>query len=145
MSARELHHRLVAVIERVAVRAVPPEDTLVSWFRGPILYTTVPRSQNQVRSSLIRNDSVAGTAEGTWESGGLQAVDLLWTRGDSTTVRFQAVARSGIRGAPSEGRLQLAGARAGLRIEWLEGSMTRSLARRCAWWALAPATEAQVR
>ena len=29
--------------------------------------------------------------------------------------------------------------------EWLEGSMTRSLSRRCAWWALAPATEAQVR
>lgn len=47
-------------------------------------------------------------------------------------------------GAPNT-RLQLPGARAGLGIEWLEGSMTRSLARRCAWWASAPTTEAQSR
>ena len=46
---------------------------------------------------------------------------------------------------PPNRRLQLPGAPAGLSIERLEGSMTRSLFRRGAWWVLAPATEAQIR
>jgi hypothetical protein len=41
--------------------------------------------------------------------------------------------------------LQRPGAPAGPIIERLEGSMSRSLARRIAWRALAPAAEAQVR
>ena len=42
-------------------------------------------------------------------------------------------------------RVQLPGARAGPRIERLEGSLTRSLTIRCASWASAPATEAHIR
>jgi hypothetical protein len=43
------------------------------------------------------------------------------------------------------GRLLLPGAPAGLSIEWLEVSMTRSLTIRIAWMALAPAAEGQIR
>jgi hypothetical protein len=42
-------------------------------------------------------------------------------------------------------RLLLSGALAGLRSEHLEGSMTRSLTRRFAWRAPAPAAEPHVR
>ena len=41
--------------------------------------------------------------------------------------------------------LQRPGAPAGLRYERLEGSVTRSLTRRIAWMALAPAAEGQGR
>jgi hypothetical protein len=41
--------------------------------------------------------------------------------------------------------LLLPGAPAGLSIEWLEVSMTRSLTIRIAWMALAPAAEGQIR
>jgi len=41
--------------------------------------------------------------------------------------------------------LQRPGARAGLGIERLEGSMSRSLTIRFAWRALAPAAEGQIR
>jgi hypothetical protein len=39
----------------------------------------------------------------------------------------------------SDRRLKLTGARAGLSIERLEGSMSRSLTRRPAWCTFAPA------
>jgi hypothetical protein len=95
MSAQELHDRLVAVIERVAVRPVPAGDTLVSWFRGPVLYTTVARTREHVSSSLVRNDSVVGTAEATWAEDSLRTMDVLWSRGDSVTLSFRAVVYDG--------------------------------------------------
>jgi hypothetical protein len=48
-------------------------------------------------------------------------------------------------GRPPNRALQRPGARAGLRSERLESSMSRSLTRRFAWKALAPAAEGRMR
>jgi hypothetical protein len=38
---------------------------------------------------------VVGTAESIWKGAELQTLDLLWTRGDSTTLSFRAAVRPG--------------------------------------------------
>jgi hypothetical protein len=48
-------------------------------------------------------------------------------------------------GEPPNEALRRPGARAGLRIELVEGSMRSSLTRRIAWMAVAPAAEGRVR
>jgi hypothetical protein len=86
---QEVHDRIVAILSRNARRPIPPGDTLVTWSPIPNLYTTVARSAGAVASSLVRVDSMVGTAYSQWAGGRQSHVSIHWTQGDSTLIRLE--------------------------------------------------------
>jgi hypothetical protein len=88
LTEQEVHDRIVAVIARNAIRPLPPGDTFVTWSPGPVLYSTVQRTDTSVWSSLVRNDAMQGTALAKWRDGVQHAVHVLWTRRDSTLLEI---------------------------------------------------------
>lgn len=84
LSAHELHDRIVAVFAARAMRTLPAGDTLVSWYGHPVLFHTVARSANRIRTGMVRADSLLGTAQVEWQAGRVVRALATWTRGDST-------------------------------------------------------------
>ena len=85
-----VHDRLVEFIKRNANRPIAAGDTFVGWWPNPVLYNTVRRTGDTVESSLVRLDTTVGTATGVWKQGRQSEVTVVWTHGDSTSVRLKA-------------------------------------------------------
>jgi hypothetical protein len=94
ISPQYVHDHIVAIIARSASRAIAPGDTFVGWWPNPVLYTTVHRSGDTVESSLVRVDSMVGTAQSVWDHGYQRRVSILWTQRDSILLRFDALCDS---------------------------------------------------
>ena len=86
--AQYVHDHIAAIIARSATRSIAVGDTFVGWWPNPVLYTTVHRSGDTVESSLVRVDSLVGTARSIWSHGRQKKVSVLWTQRDSTLLQF---------------------------------------------------------
>jgi hypothetical protein len=105
---------------------------------------------------VMQSGSSAVSLSGTWSLAGTEVslthetetflcATRLVVEGDELAGEYMGadyVITVRLRRVPPNAGLQRTGARAGLRRERLEGSLTRSLTRRIAWRALAPADEA---
>jgi hypothetical protein len=89
--AQYVHDHIAAIIARSATRSIVVGDTFVGWWPNPVLYNTVHRSGDTVESSLVRVDSLVGTARSVWSQGRQRKVSVLWTQRDSTLLQFEAV------------------------------------------------------
>jgi hypothetical protein len=85
---RDYHDRLVALIQRLAPRPLPPGDTSVTWTEGPILYHTVAQSDSVVSSGFLRNDSLIGLETVYWTGGRPDRFTVHWSHRDSTLVKL---------------------------------------------------------
>jgi len=88
MPPQELHDRITAVLVRCAGHPVPSGDTSVVWSPIPNLYVTVRRSPDTLASSLVRADSMVGTAVASWSGGRQSSIRLRWTKADSILLEL---------------------------------------------------------
>jgi hypothetical protein len=71
--------RVAAHMHDLAVRSLPPGDTLVTWTaRGPVLFHTGARDSGGVRAGLLRNDRMLGLADVRWSAGTPHSFRTTW-------------------------------------------------------------------
>ncbi len=85
-----IHDVLSSFIRGAARRPLPSGDTLVSWYKQPILMHLVERTPEHVSEAMIRGEAYLGTASITYQAGQPVSGAVLWTSGDSVAaqVRF---------------------------------------------------------
>ena len=93
--ARQLHDVIVQVFAARTTRPLPVGDTLISWYKTPVLFHTVQRSPGAVASGMVRVDSTVGLARVLVDSGSVTSFEVHWTRGDSILVDLRGETRAG--------------------------------------------------
>ncbi len=89
--SQDLHDRIVAVYSGRGSRPLPAGDTLVSWYRNPILLHTVRRDSNEMATGMLRADSLLGIARVIWKDHRPSTADIRWTKGESVAVDVHIV------------------------------------------------------
>jgi hypothetical protein len=82
----QIHTVLAEFIRGAATRPLPAGDTLVSWYKQPILLHLVHRTPDRVEAAMIRGDAYLGTAILSYSEGRPVEGTVLWTSGDSVLV-----------------------------------------------------------
>ncbi len=89
-SPERIHEVLSTFVRSAATRPLPSGDTLVSWYKQPILLHLVERTPDHIAEAMIRGEAYLGTASVTYRAGRPVSGAVLWTSGDSVAaqVRF---------------------------------------------------------
>ena len=91
-SSRDIHDRIVAIMARAGLDE-PAADTFVTWSPRPVLYHTVSREPDQVRTALIRADGLAGVADVQFAGSVPTNAQVTWRRGGQTLRSIQLQVR----------------------------------------------------
>jgi len=93
-AAEVFHARVAAHMKDIAVRSLPPGDTLVTWHAdSPVLFHTAVRDPDGVTAGMLRNDRIIGLADVRWSGGAPRSFHATWF-----TIKTGILDSSDIRG-----------------------------------------------
>jgi hypothetical protein len=95
--------RVAGYMKDIAVRPLPPGDTLLTWHAGgPVLFHTALRDRGGVKAGMLRNDRMIGLADVRWSEGAPRSFHATWF-----TVKADGVDSTDIQGLRRDSVVQI--------------------------------------